>query len=459
MKSSRPRTRSKVNVIPNLEFEAESQMTPYAGLVLVTALVKRLDLRRRLRRCFCHLDGDSILPHGVVYLLLIVQLMLGKTRLRDVSDVAGDPLLKRLLGLTLIPSMSTLSRMLSRQDALSEAKVHQLNRDVVLERLAEERLQTVTVDFDGSVQSTTGHAEGSAVGFNKKKKGARSYYPLFGTIAQTSQIFDMFHRPGNVHDSNGAPGFVAQCYREIRQSLPKVRLESRFDSAFFNFVLLSQLDEAGVEFTCSVPFAKWPQLKAEVLSCTSWSQVNATWSTHERDWKPISWPRGFRVLLVRKRKAVQLKGPLQLDLFEPRDDEYEYKVIVTNKKQSSGAVLHFHNGRGSQEKLLGEGKQNSGLGRIATKTRRGNELFTMASILAHNLGREMQMIADKPVRSTSFKRPAKWLFRSLKTLQKTLFYKVGRLVQPQRRLTLKIAAQHDEQMLFEHYMGALKEAT
>jgi hypothetical protein len=26
------------------------------------------------------------------------------------------------------------------------------------------------MDFDGSVQSTKGHAEGTAVGFNKKKK-------------------------------------------------------------------------------------------------------------------------------------------------------------------------------------------------------------------------------------------------------------------------------------------------
>jgi hypothetical protein len=56
---------------------------------------------------------------------------------------------------------------------------------LVLERLEKEALQTVTLDFDGSVQSTKRHAEGTAVGFNKEKKGARSYYPLFCTVAQT----------------------------------------------------------------------------------------------------------------------------------------------------------------------------------------------------------------------------------------------------------------------------------
>jgi len=47
----------------------------------------------------------------------------------------------------------------------------------VIEGLQREQLPRVTLDFDGSVQSTKVHAEGTAVGFNKNKKGARSYYP------------------------------------------------------------------------------------------------------------------------------------------------------------------------------------------------------------------------------------------------------------------------------------------
>ena len=70
---------------------------------------------------------------------------------------------------------------------------------VVIERLVGERLASVTLDFDGLVLSTGRHAEGPAVGFNKKKKGARSHYPLFCTVAQTDQVLDVYHRPGNVH--------------------------------------------------------------------------------------------------------------------------------------------------------------------------------------------------------------------------------------------------------------------
>jgi hypothetical protein len=97
----------------------------------------------------------------------------------------------------------------------------------------------LTLDFDGSVQSTKGHAEGTAVGYNKSKKGARSYYPLFCTVAQTGQFFDLLHRPGNVHDSNGAAEFMLKCFDEARAALKSCIFESRIDSAFFNQNVLS----------------------------------------------------------------------------------------------------------------------------------------------------------------------------------------------------------------------------
>jgi hypothetical protein len=67
-------------------------------------------------------------------------------------------------------------------DDKSIEEVRTVSRDIVLTRLQQEELARITMDFDGSVQSTKRHAEGSAVGFNKVKKGARSYYPLFCTV-------------------------------------------------------------------------------------------------------------------------------------------------------------------------------------------------------------------------------------------------------------------------------------
>ena len=87
-----------------------------------------------------------------------------------------------------------------------------------------------------------------------KKKGARSYYPLFFTIAQTGQVLDFLHRPGNVHDSRDARAFVLACIQAVRRALSHTHIEIRMDSAFFSDKIIAALDKTGVEFTVSVPF-------------------------------------------------------------------------------------------------------------------------------------------------------------------------------------------------------------
>jgi hypothetical protein len=162
-------------------------------------------------------------------------------KLRDVDYYRDDEMVKRVLGLRRLPDASTISRSLRSADEISVEKVRCESRNLVLERLTTERLSRVTLDFDGSVLSTGRYAEGTAVGFNKKKKGARSYYPLFCTVAQTDQVLDVHHRPGNVHDSNGADAFIRHCLNSVRAAQPRINIETRIDSAFFNEAIAEQL--------------------------------------------------------------------------------------------------------------------------------------------------------------------------------------------------------------------------
>ena len=99
-----------------------------------------------------------------------------------------------------------------------------LSRSLALDRLKMLAPARLTLDLDGSVLGTTRMADGTAVGYNRKKKGQRSYYPLFCTVAQTGPVLDVWHRPGNVHDSNGARACILACLREIRQIQPRVIL-------------------------------------------------------------------------------------------------------------------------------------------------------------------------------------------------------------------------------------------
>ena len=62
-----------------------------------------------------------------------------------------------------------------------------------------------------------------------------------------------------------------------------------------------------------------------------WSAIDDELSYFETQWKPKSWPRRCRFLMIRTLAKQQRKGPVQLDLFEPCQYGYEFKVIVTNK--------------------------------------------------------------------------------------------------------------------------------
>jgi len=43
-------------------------------------------------------------------------------------------------------------------------------------------------------------------------------------------VLDVWHRPGNVHDSNGAKAFILACVREIQAILPHCLIEARMVS-------------------------------------------------------------------------------------------------------------------------------------------------------------------------------------------------------------------------------------
>lgn len=431
---------SKARKIPEIRFdeEANQSLTSFSGLVTYQFLFQRLNLEKRLKECFVSQKQDLLYDFHLIALILIIHLSLGYKWLRDISYYKNDPMVLRVLGLKQLPDVSTLSRTLKVVDDDSIDRLKDLSKEIVLQRLENLNLPRITLDFDGSVLSTTRHAQGTAVGFNKKKKGARSYYPLFCTVAQTAQFLDVYHRPGNVHDSNGAIAFSTEMVENIRKILPKALIESRTDSAFFSEDQLDEWNELGVEFTASVPFERFTDLKTKIESRKRWHTIDEVWSFFEENWAPESWGEKYRFIFMRQKSKKQIKGPLQLELFSPRDTQYEYKVIVTNKQTKAEKVLLFHNGRGSQEAIFAEVKTNCNLEYIPVKRLNGNKLYCLSAMLAHNLHKEMQINTYEQDRGITAKRSPLWKFESISTFRKNVLQRAGRLIRPQGKLTLVI---------------------
>ena len=169
MKSSRSSTHCKAHTIPKLQVE-EQTLTSFAGLVMFQAFFTCINLKAKLRQCFDHLKSGKIFGHTAIFLQLLIHILLGYRELRDSRFYRDDPLIKRLLGLKHLPNVATISRMLKDADEASVEKLRAALRDMVLERMTNLALPLVTLDFDGSVQLTGRFSEGTAVGFNKKKR-------------------------------------------------------------------------------------------------------------------------------------------------------------------------------------------------------------------------------------------------------------------------------------------------
>ena len=439
MKASRKQVQKKAHALPKLKFENQ-QLTSFAGLVIVQKFFASIKLKEKLRGCFRRFNGGAVYSRATVFLQLILHLLLGFRELRDARYYQDDPLVKRLLGLNQVPDVSTLSRMLKGATPACVKSLRRLLRQMVIKGLVPLAPARLTLDFDGSVQSTRRQAEGAAVGFNKKRKGARSYYPLFCTIAQTGQVFDVLHRPGNVHDSNGAKEFILQCIRDVHAVLPGVQIEVRLDSAFFSDEIVTALATEGVEFTISVPFERFVELKQLIEQRPRWHRLDKQTWYFQPNWKPKTWCWNFRFLCIRRRAKKQRKGPIQLDLFQPHEYGYEFKVMVTNKTLQAHNVVTYHEGRGSQEGIFAELKTSCHLDYVPVRTRCGNQLYLLAGLFAHNLTRDLQMQTTLPWCHTTRQRATWWTFEKLDTFRKTLLRRAGRFTSPHGVLTLTISA-------------------
>ena len=441
MRSSRKQVSAASHAVPEVRF-ADHDLTSFGGLVVLQAFLQRIDLNGQLRTRLRHLSSSVAYDFSRIVLILIVHTLLGWRRLRDLDHYREDPLVLRVLGLRRMPDVSTVSRRLGQFDETSVDKLRDLLREVVGRRVCVASPACITLDFDGSVLSTKARRiEGTAIGYNKKQKGCRSYYPLFAMAAQTGQVFDVLHRAGNCHDSRGASEFVLQCFAKLREMGFRGRAEARMDSAHFSDATCAALDDHDIEFSVSVPFERIPDLKAVIESRRTWHPIDDEWSYFERTWSPSKHSKTrFNCVVFRNRVRKPQQGPIQLDLFRPVEREYEYKAVLTNKVAAAGATLEFHNGRGAQEGTFAELKTDLPMEYLPSRRQVGNQVWLLSVVLAHALTREMQMAAATPrhERNTPRREPL-WRLDRVDTLRKRWLQRAARLTRHAGRLVITFA--------------------
>lgn len=68
--------------------------------------------------------------------------------------------------------------------------------------------------------------------------------------------------------------------------MPAIQLGARLDGAFFSDEIIDELDRFGVEFTRSVPFERFAELKGRIEGRRFWRRLHAELAYFEDRWKP-----------------------------------------------------------------------------------------------------------------------------------------------------------------------------
>ncbi len=442
MRISRSQIRARVKSDLPITFSNEL-ISAHGGLELVRRFLETLDFTRRVQQAFRGVKGGGDYGFARVLLGVIGMLIVGGARVTHMAFLGVDPIMLRFCGLHQLPSDRTVVRWLKSFTHPSLERLSDLIRDLVYEQIARLGLTRLTIDLDGTVLRTGSKVEGTCRGFNPHHPKDPSYYPLSAHVAQLGQILRVKNRPGNVHDSHNADGFLRVVMRELRERFGRrVQLELRMDGAFFHpqiFRFLDGEEGQGIEYAVKVPMWKWLGLLPRIASRRRWTRVDAYVDGFETWLEIPKWDRTERVVVYRKRVAHKSRKNFQLDLFSPDDGHFEYSAAATNKELGIAALWHFMAGRGGHEKTYAELKQHFAFGAIPSNDMLANSAWQLISVLTLNLMRSFQLALGAPTRRRTWKRTFDFVFQSMQTLRFELIQHPLRVVRPAGRTELRFA--------------------
>src|SRR5260370_29150476 len=267
---------------------------------------------------------------------------MGGRRSQHLRSVAADALFARLCGLARTPSGRTVVNWLKQFTQASLRALARVNSELLYEQIQQLDLRRLTIDVDGTVIRTGGKVAWAMRGFNPHHPKDPSYYPLLAHLAQTGQILMLKNRPGNVHDSKGAEGFLRQLSVQLRERFGRARkLEFRMDAAFFQQKLLRLLQRHGCGYAIKASFNQWTGLKALVAARRRWTPLTAQISCFETQLSLPAWNLSLRMVVYRKRLHHLSPKNFQLDLFSPDDGYFEYSAVTSNLALGPSALSQF----------------------------------------------------------------------------------------------------------------------
>jgi hypothetical protein len=287
-----------------------------------------------------------------------------------------------------------------------------------------------TLDIDGTlIEADKGDAA-------MTYKGFRGYHPLLGGCIEMGLFTGSLFQQGNLSPQEGLVDFITQCTKNVPGTFSTVRS----DSAAYNYHVINYCFENNLRFSITadrdiavmeainkIPESDWIEGKNDDDGSPTGYQVAET--LHSL----VETTGDFRLVAKRTRRTHQH------DLF---DGPYTYWIIATNipyKEKDTQAMIHFQNGRGQFEKMIGELKHHFGLDHMPCGQFDANGLYFTIGILAHTL---VQLLKRDHF-------GADWKKKSVRSLRYYWLHVPSRIISHARYTIAKVAM---SRVLFEQLL-------
>lgn len=399
----------------------EKNLTGNAGLIHYGKFIKKLGLTQAIEEKLGIKRAENAqYTVSTVIIMMIMGVLAGAKHMSHVAMLRVDNVIRKIFGWTIFPVASTLGRIFklfswANCDEIAQAE------DVVRRKVWSKKwFGKIILDLDSSVKGVFGNQEGVENGYNPKKKGQKSYHPLFCFVAETYECLHSWFRCGSAYSANGVVEFMKECLGRIPKRVWKIIV--RGDSAFFNGALFDLLESNSIGYVIKV---KMKNLQ-ELLEKQTWQKVKNMNGVEiaEFEYECKGWKRRRRFVVVRILIGQLTGSSLFPDFSEP---EYEYFCYVTNMKLSPWGTHKFYGKRAASENWIDWCKNQMAGGNILTNDFWANSAIFQTCILAYNLTVWMFWLNTK-----------KGFHEEPNTIRMFLIRVPGRLLTSGRKLLLKL---------------------
>lgn len=364
-------------------------MTAYGGFSILAKLFEKFEFRSHMEEM---IPFQEISPNSTgVYSKVLrfgLTVLAGGRRFSHTMFL-GDSLeiyekvfsVKRLT-----KSISSVTRFFNRIKSFKavESLSFKLWRYTVEKVIPWEKVKTDYLTLDSTVITRYGEQEGSKIGYNPKKRGRPSHYPLMAFLNRSQFVVNLWNRSGNTGSSNHCLEFAKQTLERLQGRLQILGLLA--DSGFYLETFLKFVEDKKLSFTIAVVFHSTVQ--EWIRGISDWVQVDENISVGEFGYRHKDWDRFRRYIVVRQRITQKTKpSGKQLSMFEdePEQASFRYGCYVTSHNESPEAIWRLYRLRASDEGVIRENKYDFALDGFSLNNFYSVEAAMLVRTLFYNL--------------------------------------------------------------------------